>query len=238
MSDIIRKREYKDYDEYVAHQIEKTADPDRRARLLQKSRFDRKVDYFKRKFQRFLDAEVLNFGKTVCLGARMGEEIEAFLQLGVDCYGVDLVPHLPHVVKGDFQDLHFIRDGTIDTFYTNSMDHASDPGKVFLEVSRCLKEGGNFILDYFPGHWENHAASVITDPVQFFFNMKNSLVLLNAAYVSTMSNNAWELSFRKIENSIERERVERWARIKLEDFAFRVDKHKLAKIRAKQEKLS
>ena len=58
MSDIIKKREYKDYNEYTAHQIEKTADPERRARLQQKSSFDRKVNYFKKKFQRFLDAKV------------------------------------------------------------------------------------------------------------------------------------------------------------------------------------
>ena len=90
-------------------------------------------------------------------------------------------------------------------------------------------------MDYFNGHWEDHAASVITDPVQFFLNMKNDLVLLNAAYVSTMSNHAWELSFRKIENSIERKRVERWARQKFTDFAFRVDKGRLNKIHMKLE---
>ena len=235
MSDIIKKREYKDYNEYTAHQIEKTADPERRARLQQKSSFDRKVNYFKKKFQRFLDAKVFNFEKTVCLGARMGEEIEAFLQLGVDCYGEDLVPCPPHVVKGDFQNLDFIKNNTINTFYTNSLDHASDPEKVFSEASRCLVDGGNFVVDYFNGHWEDHAASVITDPVQFFLNMKNDLVLLNAAYVSTMSNHAWELSFRKIENSIERKRVERWARQKFTDFAFRVDKGRLNKIHMKLE---
>ena len=40
MSDIVKKREYKDYNEYTTHQIEKTADPERRARLQQKSSFD------------------------------------------------------------------------------------------------------------------------------------------------------------------------------------------------------
>ncbi len=63
MSDIVKKRKYKDYNEYIAHQIEKTADPERRARLQQKSSFDRKVNYFKKKFQRFLDARVFNFEK-------------------------------------------------------------------------------------------------------------------------------------------------------------------------------
>jgi len=213
---MIRKREYKDYDEYVAHQIEKTADPERRARLLQKFNFNKKVLYFKQKFQRFLDKA--NLGQTVCLGARMGEEIEALLQLGVDCYGVDLVPHPPHVIKGDFQDLHFIEDGTVDTFYTNSLDHSSDPEKVFSESSRCLKEGGVFIVDYFPGHWEDHAASYIEAPEKFFVNMKCDLALINASVVSTMSNEAWELIFRKVENPVERARVNKWSDMKFKGF--------------------
>ena len=50
-----------------------------------------------------------------------------------------------------------------------------------------------------------------------------------------MSNDAWELSFRKIENSIERERVEKWVQKKFTDFAFRVDKEKLNKIHMKLE---
>lgn len=216
MSDIVKKREYKDYNEYTTHQIEKTADPERRARLLQKFRFNEKVLYFKEKFQRFLDKA--NFGQTVCLGARMGEEIEALLQLGVDCYGVDLVPHPPHVREGDFQDLHFIEDGTVDTFYTNSLDHSSDPEKVFSEVSRCLKEGGTFILDYFPGHWEDHAASYIEAPDQFFVNMKHETVLINSDVVSTMSNTAWELVFKKVENPIERARINKWSDMKFKGF--------------------
>ena len=216
MPDIIRKREYKDYDEYTAHQISKTADPERRARLLEKENFDKKVRYFKSKFGRL--SEKSSFNQTVCLGARMGEEIEAFLQLGVDCYGVDLIPHPPHVREGDFQDLHFIEDGTIDTFYTNSLDHSSDPGKVFSEVSRCLKEGGTFILDYFAGHWEDHAASYIQAPEKFFVNMKCGLVLVNTGVVSTMSNEAWEMVFKKVENPIERSHVNKWSDMKFRGF--------------------
>ena len=219
MPDIIKKRKYKDYDEYVAHQIEKTADPDRRARLLQKFRFKEKVRYFKEKFQRFSDKNSL--GQTVCLGARMGEEIEALLQLGADCYGVDLVPYPPHVREGDFQDLHFIEADTIDTFYTNSLDHSSDPEKVFSEVSRCLKEGGTFILDYFAGHWEDHAASYIQAPEKFFVNMKCGLVLVNTGVVSTMSNEAWEMVFKKVENPIEKARINRWSDMKFRGFLHR-----------------
>lgn len=213
MPDIIKKREYKDYDEYTAHQIEKTADPDRRARLLQEFRFNEKVKYFKEKFQHFLDSGI-NFGQTVCLGARMGEEIEALLQLGADCYGVDLVPHPPHVREGDFQDLHFIEDGTIDTFYTNSLDHASDPEKVFSEASRCLKDGGTFILDYFHRHWEDHAASEIIEPIKFFFDNTEKLALITGGIVDTMSNPAWQLVFKKIENPIERDKIKNWSRIR------------------------
>ena len=221
MSGIIKRRKYKNYDEYVTHQIEKTADPKRRKRLLQKSNFDGKVVYFKDKFQCLLD-DGISLGQTVCLGARMGEEIEALLQLGVDCYGVDLVPHPPHVKEGDFQDLYFIEDGTVDSFYTNSLDHASDPEKVFSEVSRGLKDGGIFILDYFYKHWEDHAASYIKDPNKFFANIGNSMVLTKATPVYTMSNLAWELIFKKIENSIERDRIKKFSKMKLFKLKFKL----------------
>ena len=93
-------------------------------------------------------------------------------------------------------------------------------------MSRCLVEGGQFILDFFPSHWEDHAASLITDPTHFFLEKTNQLVLMNTAYVPTVSNYAWELAFRKIEDPTERARVKRWVEMKFSNFQFLAPKTK------------
>jgi SAM-dependent methyltransferase len=209
--DIIKKRQYKDYDEYVAHQKVKTADPDRRERLLEESAFNKKVSYFKRKFEN-LPLQSIKHSKMVCLGSRMGEEVQALQELGADCYGVDLVPHPPYVREGDFHNLDFISDSEVDIFYTNSLDHSSDPEKLFSEVSRCLVHRGYFVLDYFPGHWEDHAASLIEEPSEFFLERAKQLVIVSARPVHTLSNKAWQLVLVKLEDPTEIARARQRAR--------------------------
>ena len=145
-----KKRVYKNYDEYVSHQKEKTEDPARRMRL-QKA-FDMRKNYFLMRFSgigRLVNGVFSNRDKSIiCLGARMGEEVVAFKEMGFEhTIGVDLVPNPPHVVEADFHNLQY-DDESVDIFYTNALDHSWNPTEMFVEVCRCLKPGGYFFADF------------------------------------------------------------------------------------------
>ena len=88
-------------------------------------------------------------GLTVlCLGARIGTEVKAFLDLGAVATGIDLNPgpNNPHVVIGDFHQLS-AEPHSLDVVYTNSLDHAFDLDRIANEVRRVLKPNGIFIVE-------------------------------------------------------------------------------------------
>ena len=139
-----RQRSYASYEDYVAHQASKLeavdlAEYHDRFRATLRERLE-KLEFLRR------DMVVL------CLGARSGAEVEAFLDLGFPAVGIDLNPgeDNPLVVKGDFHDLN-ARSDSIDVVFTNSLDHAYDLWKVIGEARRVLKEGGHFIVEAVPG---------------------------------------------------------------------------------------
>jgi len=145
---IEKRRQYNSYDEYVAHQVEKTASPRLRIRL--KSRFEGKVKKFLARFSPLKEDGLIKDGnRALCLGARMGEEVVALNELGLEAIGVDLVPNPPLVVKGDFNDLDFDEE-SFDVIYTNSFDHAWAKDDFFESTHRVLKQGGIFVFDVFP----------------------------------------------------------------------------------------
>jgi SAM-dependent methyltransferase len=82
------------------------------------------------------------------LGARLGTEVKAFLDLGCFAIGIDLNPGADnrYVVTGDFHHLQFPTAST-DVVFTNSLDHALDINQVASEVKRVLKPGGRFVLE-------------------------------------------------------------------------------------------
>ncbi len=84
----------------------------------------------------------------LCLAARIGTEVKAFLDCGCFAVGVDLNPGpgSSHVLQGDFHSLVFA-DASIDVVYCNSIDHAFDLQALFLEVHRVLKPGGTFVAE-------------------------------------------------------------------------------------------
>ena len=67
----------------------------------------------------------------LCLGARQGTEVKAFLDLGCFAVRIDLEPGAENqfVVQGDFHDLKFPTE-SVDIVFTNSLDHAFDPKKM------------------------------------------------------------------------------------------------------------
>ena len=144
-----RRRQYGTYVGYLRHQSSKplsselhTHDASLRATL---------ADRLKR------DGVISPSMRTLCLGARLGGEVRAFLDLGCFAVGIDVNPRgaNPYVLQGDFHELQFPR-GCLDVIYTNSLDHAFDIDRVLGEVRRVLRPGGFLIVDAVKGHDEGH----------------------------------------------------------------------------------
>jgi SAM-dependent methyltransferase len=146
---IEKRREYDSYEDYKEHQMEKTSWKWWRKRLSRQ--YKRKVKKFQKRFSSLSEKGYIEEGKkVVCLGARMGEEVEAFENLGLEAIGVDLVPKPPRVIKADFNHLPF-EDGSFDVVFSNSFDHSFDAEMFFKSCERVLKVGGYLVLDITPG---------------------------------------------------------------------------------------
>ncbi len=87
-------------------------------------------------------------GSVLCLGARAGGEVQAFVDKGYFAVGVDVNPGKGNlnVLYGDFHNLQFA-DNSVDIVYTNSLDHVLDMEKVISEVARTLHVGGIFMTE-------------------------------------------------------------------------------------------
>jgi SAM-dependent methyltransferase len=142
--DRFQKRSYDSYEAYLEHQKAKLETHD----------FGAYDTEFRKVLRERLAALDLDWsGRSVlCLGARIGTEVKAFLDLGADAIGIDLNPgdNNRYVVYGDFHDLQFA-SGSMDVIYTNSLDHAFDLERIAKEVLRVLKPGGLFILEAVQG---------------------------------------------------------------------------------------
>ena len=100
------KREYEKYNDYIKFQSEKTLNPEKRKKWLTEE-WQSKIDGFKNEFSK-LKNQLTPDKKCLCLGARTGQEVVALKELGIeDVVGIDIVPNLPYVVKGDIHNLSF-----------------------------------------------------------------------------------------------------------------------------------
>jgi SAM-dependent methyltransferase len=88
----------------------------------------------------------------LCLAARLGTEVKAFIDLGAFAVGIDLNPGKAnrYVVVGDFHQLQFANH-SVDVVFTNSLDHAFDLDRIVAEVQRVLTPGGHFIVEAMKG---------------------------------------------------------------------------------------
>lgn len=144
-----RHREYPNYENYVAHQTSKLA-------RIDLSVYDTEYRAILR--ERLLRLDMLRRGDTVlCLGARIGTECKAFIDLGCFAVGIDLNPGAENafVVHGDFHALQFA-DESVDYVFTNSLDHAFDLARIVTEVVRVLKPGGYLIAEIVGGSKDSH----------------------------------------------------------------------------------
>jgi SAM-dependent methyltransferase len=142
-----KQREYSSYEQYVAHQQSKF-------QYLDLTEYDAV-------FRRALKARLQNLAElkpnaaVLCLGARQGTEVKAFLDLDCSAIGIDLNPGADNklVLQGDFHDLQF-PENSMDVIFTNSFDHTFDPEKMLREIMRVLKPGGLFIAEAMTGEAE------------------------------------------------------------------------------------
>jgi len=130
-------RMYPTYESYLAHQRSKLA-------LLDLSTYD---VTFRASLRERLGDEWQ--GRSIlCLAARIGTEVKAFLDAGAFAVGIDLNPGPDNcwVLPGDFHDLVFSAS-SVDAVYCNSLDHALDLPRILAEVHRVLKPAGTFTVD-------------------------------------------------------------------------------------------
>jgi len=91
----------------------------------------------------------------LCLGARLGTEVKAFLDHGCFAVGIDLNPGKSYyyVLPGDFHNLQFA-DRSVDVVFSNSVDHVFDLEKFVKESARILKAGGLLVIEVGRGREE------------------------------------------------------------------------------------
>ncbi len=142
--DNLLRRQYDSYEDYVEHQG---------AKFKLKSICPREIDDYDQRYralllQRLVDYGVVRTGTALCLGARQGSEVKAFIDKGCFAVGIDLNPGRDnrYVLPGDFHAIQF-PDNSVDIVFSNSFDHAFDLTRLMGEIVRVLKPGGLLVLE-------------------------------------------------------------------------------------------
>jgi len=175
----LKSRQYSSYEDYTIHQKDKL-------NRLCKGQLDFQLMDYDTKFraalgERLKNLDLLSRGMAVlCLAARIGTEVQAFMDVGCYAIGIDLNPgpENRYVLYGDFHDLQFA-DDSIDVVFTNSLDHVFNVDKVMAEIRRVLKPGGLMILEAESGDEEGGKASFYEC---FWWSKTDDLVALLEKY--------------------------------------------------------
>ncbi len=190
--DVTTSDKYESYEDYLTHQKQKTTDPIRRERWLGEQ-WATKVTYFTQKFEaygrEFFKPE---FNTAIGLGARTGQEIEAFKNLGFEAVGIDLVPCEPLVVAGDIHDVPF-EASSFDVVFTNVFDHSLYPDKFVAEIERLLKPGGIAVMHLAVG--KNTDQFGVTDVIEAdgVIDLFQSSRVLKSNKMEPRAGMTWEL---------------------------------------------
>lgn len=180
----VMKRKYDTYGEYLAHQKSKL----RKINSYLRGEYD--VHYRTALRERVQKHNVIVPGMSVlCLAARVGTEVKAFLDIGCFAVGVDINPGKgnKYVVYGDFHDIQF-PDHCVDAVFTNSLDHAFDLDTLIKEVKRVLKQPGILVLEIvrgteegsLPGQYESICWKESNDVLSIF--LKAGFVLIKKVH--------------------------------------------------------
>ena len=154
-----RRRVYESYEQYIKVQGSKLGNKAGFAAKASAGMYTGMIKRINQQKERLPEA-----GTVICLGARLGGEVSAFLQCGYFAVGVDVNPGEKNefVLYGDFHELSFPAQST-DIVYTNSLDHVLDIDKVLGEVTRVLKPGGIFYVEAKGGVAEPDGRSARSD---------------------------------------------------------------------------
>ena len=103
----------------------------------------------------------------LCHGVRRGKEQAWFRKRldGANVIGTDIsdtATQFENTVQWDFHDENPDWDAKADFVYSNSWDHAYDPGKAFRAWAKSLKPGGWLLIDHTRGHMPK--SSNVLDP--------------------------------------------------------------------------
>ncbi|MBW1884070.1 MAG: class I SAM-dependent methyltransferase [Deltaproteobacteria bacterium] len=178
----IATRQYRSYDDYVRHQASKL---DKVAQRLNRNRAE-ELEEFRERFE--LCDQLEEARNVLCLGARLGSEVEALHRLGYFAVGLDLNPgnDNPYVLPGDFHSIAF-PDDSVDAIYSNAIDHAFDIETLIGEIVRILRPRGIFIAEIETGFEEGHAPGAF-----------ESMHWRNASFIIERMANAGPLEIEKV----------------------------------------
>lgn len=187
--------QYRNYEDYVNHQIEKTTDPARVKKWLN-NEWDSKVIGFKEIFMRN-QSYVLNKKNAICLGARTGQEVKALQDLGIEAIGIDLVPFPPYTIPGDIHNLSFESE-KFDLVFTNIFDHSLLPEKFCSEMERVCKPTGIIIIHLLLGaNKDEYTETLVSGPEKVLALFKSVEVRESREIKNTIDMLNWELILEK-----------------------------------------
>lgn len=143
------QRQYISHEQYRAHQRSKLAYMDSEGLRCCDTRLHSALA------ARLRQKGIRRGSRVLCLAARRGGEVRAFLDCGCFALGIDLNPGVdnPYVVAGDFHGLQF-PDQVVDIVFTNSLDHVRDLKAVVAEVRRVLVPTGQVLIEAMAGDAE------------------------------------------------------------------------------------
>ena len=186
---------HKKYEDYINKQLEKTLNPNK-IKKWQGDEWQIKVDGFRHLFKR--NEEFLqNKKKSICLGARTGQEVFVLRELGLDSIGIDLAEFPPYTIKGDIHNLEF-DDKKFDLIFTNILDHSLYLDIFISEMERVCMKNGIIILntqENIPG--DDYSENVINDPEPIIKIFKNSTLIKNRKIKNILDQMNRELVFKK-----------------------------------------
>lgn len=192
---IFSTHNYKQYQDYLKFQKEKTLDPERIEKWFNQEweiKYNGFREIFNNNYQYIKDKS-----NAICLGARTGQEVKALIDLGIKAIGIDLVPFPPYTIEGDIHNLKEL-DSSFDFIFTNIFDHSLYPDKFCYEMERVCKSGGIIIMHLQLGvNGDKYSENVVHKPNIILKYFRDSEILKSMAIKNSFDGMNWELIFKK-----------------------------------------
>ena len=192
---IFSTHNYKQYEDYLKFQKEKTLDPERIDKWFNQEweiKYNGFREIFNNNYQYIKDKS-----NAICLGARTGQEVKALIDLGIKAIGIDLVPFPPYTIEGDIHNLKAL-DSSFDFIFTNIFDHSLFPEKFCNEMERVCKSGGIIIIHLQLGvDGDKYSENIVHKPNIIYKYFKDSEILKSMAIKNSFDGMNWELIFKK-----------------------------------------